>query len=203
LIEVMVAIGIFSLVMLIVSGALMQTSKITKAQTQRSLRQANLQSTMRHLETALRHSALAGVSWHRAASVGAVLAAQPIQDGVITTGAPATQPFWRCFVWDENARTLSMGESTDAGGFAPPSTSRYQAMSVAQMGAILASETPLSGTLLQGRRVADRVTNFAYGLESGPLMRIEIELDVPLDDRAPDAQERLRGSIKIHPRNRI
>ena len=204
LIEVLVAISLFSLMMVIVSRTLILTSKTTRAQTQRSLRQASLQSTLRHLENVLQRSAVAGVSWLRVPDVGAVLAAQPIQDGPITTEVPHTQPFWRCFVWDEAARTMTMGESQDPGGFPPPLPSKFQVMPMAQLQAILDNETPLTGTHVRGRRVADRVTDFNYQLEVGPLMLLELELDVPPGDSAglPAAQERLRALVRIHPRNR-
>lgn len=205
LIETMVAVGLAAMVMTIVTHTLLSTSRVTKAQTQRSIRQATLQTAMRHLENALQRSAVAGVSWHTAAPTGAVLATHPLVDTTAPATPPPTQPFWRCFVWDQQARTLTMGESLDPGGLPAPSTTRFQAMPNAQLQAILDNETPTAGTHLRGRRVADRVTDFVYRLDIGPLYHIELELDVPKGDDPglPDAQERLRARLDLHPRNRM
>jgi type II secretory pathway pseudopilin PulG len=205
LIELMVAIGLFAFVMLFVTATLFSTSRVTKAQTSRSVRQATLQSTMRHVENVLRKAPVVGVRWLRSAPNGALLAAQGIQDGPLSsTLSPLSQPHWKCVLWDEQARTLTMGESQVAGGYPAPATSHYQPMPDAQMQAIIDGETPLVGTLLRGRRIADRVTDFVFEVAPGPLYQIELELDVPPGDNAdlPDVKERQRASLRLYPRQK-
>jgi hypothetical protein len=204
LVEVTVCLGLAALVMLVVTNTLISTSRITRAQNQRAMRQAGLQAIMRHLEVTLRSSLVAAVSWQRSTSPdAAILAAQCQQPGFITT-TPRLQTRWRCFLWDAANRKLYMGDSLAAGGFAAPPESKAQMMAPAQMTAILARELPPSGNLLEGRPISDRVTELKYSLEEGPLFKVEVELDVPPNDRgdSSDALERLRASVLIHPRNR-
>jgi type II secretory pathway pseudopilin PulG len=205
LIELMVALGLFGFVMLFVSMTLLSTSRMTQAQTSRSLRQATLQSSMRHLEKVLQRAPVLGVSWLQTTE-GAILATHGLANGPMPATASApTQPYWNCFLWDRQARTLSMGESQNAGGFPAPSSSRHQPMPSTQLQAILAGETPLVGNLLKGRRLADRVTDFVYRLESGPLYHLELELDIPPGDHAepPDVQERQRAVLRLYPRHKV
>lgn len=202
LIETMVAMMLFAFVMLIVARILSSTAKVSKAQTSRSLRQASLQATMRHVERVLQRAPAAAVTWHSSAADGAVLAAHCLADDPAT--APTGETFWECFVWDKPSRKITMGKSLPIAGFPAP-TPRFQLMPNAQMQAILAGETPYTGTTIEGHPIADRVTDFQYELLSGPLFKIDIELDVPPGDYAgmPDMQERLRASVSLHPRNRL
>lgn len=206
LIELMVAVGLFMFVMLFVTMILLSTSRITRAQTSRSLRQATLQSTMRHLEKALLSAPVLAVSWRHEPGQGALLAAQGLADGPTSPTATApSQPFWKCFLWDQATRTLIMGESQAGGGFAAPLTTRFQPMPAAQLQALLDGETPLVGNLLRGRPIADRVTDFSYRLEDGPLYHIELELDIPpRDGAAPaDVLERQRARLQLSPRHKV
>ena len=204
LLETLVAVGIFSIILLVVTGALRSSARITRAQMQRSVRQSLLQSTMRRLEKTLQRSAVAGISWFRSAPDGAVLSAQCLETGCVTTALPTYEPFWHCFVWDEARSALYVGESLPSGGFAAPASTRLQAMPNGQLQAILTQETPLAGSLIRGRRLADRVVGFNCTLEAGPLILLELEMDVPAFDRdASTARERLKAALRFHPRNRI
>lgn len=202
LIETMVAIALFGFVLLFVARILSTTARVTRAQTSRSLRQASLQATMRHVERVLQRAPAAAVGWYSSAADGAVLAAHCLSDN--PTGPPQAGTFWECFVWDKQARKVFMGRSLASAGFpAPPP--RFQLMPTAQMQAILAGETPYTGTTIEGHPIADRVTDFRFELITGPLYKLDIELDVPPGDYTgvPDMQERLRASVSLHPRNRI
>ena len=203
LIEAIVAMGLALVVLMVVSRTLISTSRATQAQNQRAMRQASLQSAMRHLETMLMQSLVSGVGWRPSAG-GGVLTAHCLQGGFITT-TPKLQTSWRVVLWDETRRKLYMGDSTTAGGFTAPLEDKAQIMPQAQMDAILAGEMPPVYTLFKGRPIADRVTNFEYELEEGPLFRIELEIDVPprANPEPGDAAERLKASVLIQPRNRI
>ncbi len=110
LIETIVARGLFVVVMMIVTMTLISTSRVTSAQTARSLRQASLQSTMRHVERLLQRTPAVGVKWLRNDPDGAVLATHCFVEGPITaTGA--AEGFWSCIVWDQQARKMYVGES--------------------------------------------------------------------------------------------
>lgn len=204
LIETLVAISLFSLILLVVTGSLTSTSRLTRAQVQRSVRQSLLQSSMARMEKLLQRSAVAGIAWLRTPSQGAVLAAHCLQQGCVTTALPTYEPHWQCLIWDEAGHSLFLAESQAAGGFAAPAATHLQAMPAAQLQALLTQETPLTQVLVRGRRLADRVVGFNYTLETGPLFLLELEMDVPPFDRNPaTAKERLKASLRVHPRNRI
>ena len=202
LIETMVAIGLFAFVMMVVTLTLISTSRVTRAQTARSLRQASLQSTMRHVERVLQRAPVVGVKWLRTAPDGAVLAAHCLRDGPLTS-ATTCETYWQCFVWDQQSRKMFMGRSLDAGF--PPPPARFEPMPDAQLQAIMDAETPYTGSRFEGHQIADRVTDFSFELRPGPLYKIELELDVPAGDNAnlPDVMERQRASVILHPRNRV
>ena len=202
LVETMVAVGLFAFVMGIVTMILLSTSRVTRAQAARSLRQASLQSTMRHVERVLQRAPVIGVKWIRTAPDGAVLAAHCLRDGPLTS-ATICESYWRCLVWEQQSGKMFMGRSLDAGF--PPPPARYEPMPDAQIQAILQAETPYTGSRFDGHQIADRVTDFSFELMPGPLYKIELELDVPPGDNADLAavKERQRASVTLHPRNRV
>ncbi len=206
LVELVVAIGLFALVMGIVSWVLLQTSRTSQAQSQRSLRQASLQSSVRHIERVLRRSPVAGIIWRQHTTPpGAVLAAHALKEGVITSNSAAFEPYWQCVLWDGRERELYLGQSLTSGGFDPAPTGRPKQMPLAQLDAIVAAELPFSGQLIQGRPLAQQVTDFVYTVEQGPLFRVELEIQVPKHDhdKANEIKERLRAVTRLHPRNRV
>ena len=73
------------------------------------------------------------------------------------------------------------------------------------MQALLASDLPPARVLLEGRLIAERVTDFTYSLEEGPLYKVEVEMDVPVIERdhASEAVEHLKATVEINPRNRF
>lgn len=162
---------------------------------------------MRHLENGLRRSPVAGTSWRRTSTTPprALLAAHGLKEGTISSASAQLEGHWRCFLWDGETRQLYMGESQATGGFDAPPTGRARPMPPAQMDAIIAGESPPTGQLLQGRRIAEQVTDFLYATEPGPLVRLELEMQVPSSDhdRRDDIKERLRAVVRFVPRNRV
>lgn len=204
--ELIVAIGLFALVMGIVSWVLIQTSRASAAQSQRSLRQASLQSCIRHIEKVLRRSPVAGLAWRqRATPPGAVLMAHALKEGMISSNSAAFEPYWQCLLWDGQGHELSLAQSVVSGGFDPAPVDRAKPMPSNQIDAIIAGELPLSHQLVRGRPLAQHVTDFLYAVEQGPLIRVELEIQVPKHDHddSADIKERLRAVTRLHPRNRI
>lgn len=203
LVEAVVAIALASIVLLVVAQVLSTTSRLTRVQTHRSLQQTRLQAVARQVEKTLLGCSAAGVSWQRSSNPNAgVLATHSYQSGSFTTD-PRWEPYWRCFVWDAASGRLYLTQSPSSGSNPVPSETRPQAMTLAQLDALLQGTLP-GPNLVEGRLLADRVTYFGFSLEPGPLFRIEIEVDVPAhENQDTTAIPRLRVVKLIHPRNRI
>ena len=203
LIEMIVAMGLGALVLLVVSSTLISTSKVTRSQSERALRQSILQTVMRHLEATLRSSMVAAVSYYRSDTPdAAVLSAQCLQTGFIQE-VPKLQTRWRVFLWDATTKKLYMADTLPHPE--QPTEAVPLKMTEPQMQALLASDLPPARVLLEGRLIAERVTDFTYSLEEGPLYKVEVEMDVPVIERdhASEAVEHLKATVEIHPRNRF
>ncbi|MBI3925224.1 MAG: prepilin-type N-terminal cleavage/methylation domain-containing protein [Armatimonadetes bacterium] len=200
LVEALVAVALVGIVLLVVDRVLVSTSRLTRAQTQRSLQQTRLQAVAGQVEKTLLGCRAAGVSWQRSASPDAgILAAHAYQSGSFTAD-PRWEPFWRCFVWDASSGRLYLTQSPTSGSFPIPSEARPQAMTPAEMDGLLQATLP-GPNLVNGRLLAQRVTDFRFSLVPGPLFRIEIEVDVPAyDAQETTAAARLRVVKLIHPR---
>ncbi len=190
LVETAVAVALAATVMLVVTLTLINTSRVTRIQTQRSLHQGRLQVVVRQAERMLRNSSPAGVSFGQANPNGKVLAAHCLEEGNLS-GAPRWDAFWTCMVWDSVNGRLFLTRNPSS--VVAPLQSRPQAMTPADLNTLMLG--PLPGP--QGRLLADRITHFYFSLEPGPLFRLEVEVDIP----GRQASSKMRVVKLLQPRN--
>lgn len=191
----MVVLALASLVLLIVSGALGSTARLTALQAQRSIMQGRLQTIANEVERTLQRSCAAAIRWRgpTAAEPVGILAAHTKND------ATTWDPSWRCIAWDSTPtgkRRMHVLQCPPEGpALTAPALNRAQAATPAELAAIAA--TNLQGARLLGEGVSD----FAYSLETGPLARILVVLEAPVPGRK--TVERIQVERLIHLRNRV
>jgi hypothetical protein len=193
--ELLLACLLGGVVLLIVSGTLASTSKLTRLESQRGFAMGQLQSSLAQIQSILQRSCSAGVSYQAPPPAGVGVLAVHLQDPASYVTTPLWQPNWTCLTWNTRQQELRQFLCPPIpGAIAAPRTSLPQAATPAELTLMAAA----SGR--QRRLLASDVTYFDYSLLVGPVAQISLELEI---DVGRQHSEKVRLFRKIYFRNRI
>lgn len=199
LIEAVLATALAAVVLVIVAQVLSTTARQTRAQTMRNLYRTQLEVVIAKMERLLLPGPCAGVAWKRADTPGgAVLAIHGTPSGPFV-GTPRWEPYWQCFVWNTETGELRGLRRPSGGSGTAPASTQPQAMTEQEMDEVLGDAMGRNGG--ETGLLLQRVTDFRWKVEQGPLYRLEIEVDIPHDENQTDlGGNRLRIVKMIRPR---
>lgn len=195
--EVLLVSVMTAVVVLIVSGTLASTSRLTHLESQRGFALGRLHSTFSRIEALLQRSCTAGVEFLPPSSPRpALLAIHPQTAGPYAT-TPVWEPFWICLSWNPTTREIRQWTCPpEPVGLAAPRTQMPIVPSAAEMLQIASSTS--------GRRhlLCGQVTVFDVQQQVGPLVQLHLELEID-EGRGRAQKEKLEMSGKVYLRNRI
>ena len=195
--EVLVVSVMTAVVLLIVSGTLASTARLTHLESQRGFALGQLHSTFSRVEALLQRSCTAGVDYLAPSSPRPALLAIHPQNPAPYVTSPLWEAYWICLSWSPALKEIRQWNCPPQPvGVAAPRTQLPIPPTAAEMLQIASSTS--------GRRhlLCSQVTLFDVKREVGPLLQVHLELEID-EGRGRVKKERLEIHGKIYLRNRV
>ena len=195
LVEMMVALGLMSIVMAIVAMTFIRTNRFSMGQNQRAAIQGSIQQISKELESVLQRTCNDGISWQPAGVQPALLGIHCLQDGSSVPNL-RYENVYHCYLWDKaNQRLTSTICPPGPGSPSAPPTDRPQKLAPAQITALVNAGP---GTKL----LAEGVSNFDVTFVSGPLVRFTVEIKRAIPGQAGFDKRQITKDLTLRNRYR-
>jgi type II secretory pathway pseudopilin PulG len=195
LIETLVALSVASLILVVMSRILADTSAWTSEQSLRTAALGRLQGTVREFERHLQRSAVPGIAWQAASGSAPAVLAIHCQDTAAITTTVKYEPFYRVYQWSPQSKELRHLDCPPGVAVAAPSPLRPRSPSPAEMATLTSSSFANTHTVSTG------LTQLNMQVLDGPLVQIDLEYEFTLLKR-PWIQK-IQTTRVIHLRNRL
>lgn len=179
----MVALGLASLVLVVLSTSFSSTMKVARWESARASAQGRLVMTMSTVENLLQRSCAMAVGYQPG-----LLAVQTRCDGPLPA-AKDWESAWTCVIWDQAAHTLYLRRSPASLPPAKPSTPTPADL-------LQLALQPAEGS----RMLSQGVSDFRYELLPGPAARVNLQLEVDIPGKVQ--KERFQVERRIYFRER-
>ncbi|MFN8606703.1 MAG: hypothetical protein U0931_04175 [Vulcanimicrobiota bacterium] len=191
--EALLALSLFSLVGLVVLGALRGAMRLSAVQSRRATMQAQLLTSATRLEQDLQRATSQDIVYAVVSQVG-VLAIHCRKAGPAGL-TPEWEPAYRCYLWDQKSGRLWRKSCPPSPpGLTAPRTDRAQTPSSSELASLAAD-------LSQANLLADGVSDFQLTFLPGPLAQIRLELK--RDNPGGKGQDRQSVLKQLGLRNRL